>query len=170
MIICPYCAYNNKQGMLYCEECGRPLGGGEASATLPTRQLNSNSDNATVHATWGTARFDANAQIVMHVRDSAETITLKPDRTTLVGRYDSSSTQHPDVDLTPYGALEKGVSRVHAAIYRNEETDTLTLVDMGSANGTHLNGQRLLPDQPRVLRDGDEIRLGKLVTHIYFKT
>ncbi|KXK22555.1 MAG: FHA domain-containing protein [Chloroflexi bacterium OLB15] len=170
MIICPYCACNNKEGMLYCEECGRPLNSSEPNATLPTRQLNSSSDNATVHATWGTARFDANAQIVMHVRDSTETIVLKPDQTTLVGRYDSSSTQRPDVDLTPYGALEKGVSRVHAAIYRNEETDTLTLVDMGSANGTHLNGQRLLPDQPRVLRDGDEIRLGKMVTHIYFKT
>ncbi|MBE2182951.1 MAG: FHA domain-containing protein [Anaerolineae bacterium] len=170
MIICPFCAFNNKEGVFFCEECARPLGGGEASATLPTRRLNNGSDSATVHATWGTARFDANAQIVMHIRDSAEAITLKPDNTTLVGRYDSSSTQRPDVDLTPYGALENGVSRVHAAIYRNDETDTLTLVDMGSANGTHLNGQRLMPDQPRVLRDGDEIRLGKLVTHIYFKT
>jgi pSer/pThr/pTyr-binding forkhead associated (FHA) protein len=85
----------------------------------------------------------------------------------ILGRADSSSTQVPDLDLTPYGALEKGVSRMHAAIHRSE--DTLTLVDMGSVNGTHLNGQRLIPEQPRVLRDGDEIRLGKLVAHIYFK-
>ncbi|MCS7071755.1 MAG: FHA domain-containing protein, partial [Anaerolinea sp.] len=63
--------------------------------------------------------------------------------------------------------FEKGVSRLHAAICRQDET--LTIVDMGSSNGTHLNGQRLIPDQPRVLRDGDEIRLGKLVAHIYFK-
>jgi pSer/pThr/pTyr-binding forkhead associated (FHA) protein len=47
--------------------------------------------------------------------------------------------------------------------------DTLTLVDLGSTNGTHLNGQRLIPNQPRVLRDGDEVRLGKLVFHIFFK-
>jgi pSer/pThr/pTyr-binding forkhead associated (FHA) protein len=85
----------------------------------------------------------------------------------VLGRSDNTSTQKPDLDLTPYGALEKGVSRIHAAIERSE--DTLTLIDMGSANGTHLNGQRLIPDQPRVLRDGDEIRLGKLVAHVYFK-
>ena len=50
---------------------------------------------------------------------------------------------------------------VVTAIRRGE--DTLTLVDLGSVNGTHLNGQRLVPNQPRVLRDGDEIRLGRLV-------
>jgi hypothetical protein len=26
-----------------------------------------------------------------------------------------------------------------------------------------------VPDQPRIIRDGDEIRLGKLVAHVYFK-
>ena len=46
---------------------------------------------------------------------------------------------------------------------------TLTIVDMGSSNGTHLNGQKLMPHQPRVLRDGDEIRFGKLIAKIYFK-
>jgi pSer/pThr/pTyr-binding forkhead associated (FHA) protein len=80
---------------------------------------------------------------------------------------DTSSTQRPDFDLTPFGALENGVSRMHATIERSE--DTLTIMDMGSANGTHLNGQKLVPNQPRILRDGDEIRLGKLVAHIYFK-
>jgi pSer/pThr/pTyr-binding forkhead associated (FHA) protein len=85
----------------------------------------------------------------------------------VMGRSDNSSAQKPDLDLTPFGALEKGVSRLHAAIIRTE--DTLTLIDMGSSNGTHLNGQRLIPDQPRILRDGDELRLGKLIAHIYFK-
>ncbi|MEO0564900.1 MAG: FHA domain-containing protein, partial [Chloroflexota bacterium] len=61
---------------------------------------------------------------------------------------------------------EKGVSRVHAVIEREE--DTLTIMDMGSSNGTYLNGQRLAQNQPRVIRDGDEIRFGKLTTRIYF--
>jgi pSer/pThr/pTyr-binding forkhead associated (FHA) protein len=66
----------------------------------------------------------------------------------------------------PFGAIEKGVSRIHATIERSE--DTLTITDLGSSNGTYLNGQRLIANQPRVLRDGDEIKFGKLVTHIYF--
>jgi hypothetical protein len=169
MRVCPFCATPNQEGVFYCKECGRRVDGTAATTVAPTREFKPSTDIFAVHATWGTARFDANSQIVMHVRDYTETITIKPEACTLLGRYDVGSSQRPDLDLTPFGALDKGVSRVHAAIYRNEDTDTLTLVDMGSANGTHLNGQRLIPDQPRVLRDGDEVRLGKLVAHIYFK-
>jgi pSer/pThr/pTyr-binding forkhead associated (FHA) protein len=147
--------------------CGRRLIGNDPSATLPTQHLPGAS--AQIHQTpsWGTTNFERNARIVMHIRDASEVIEFEPEKRMLIGRLDSSSLQKPDLDLTPYGALEKGVSRIHAAIYRNDET--LTVVDMGSANGTHLNGQRLSPDVPRVLRDGDELRLGKLVAHIYFK-
>ncbi|HLU08493.1 MAG TPA: FHA domain-containing protein [Oceanobacillus sp.] len=168
MMICPYCAHRNREGFLFCEECGQRLGEGDSKATLPTRQFEYVTGEIAARATWGTSRFDEEAYIVMHIRDASEPVTLQPDRRTVLGRMDTNSPQQPDLDLTPFGALEKGVSRIHAAIYRND--DTLTIVDMGSANGTHLNGQRLVPDQPRVLRDGDEIRLGKLVAHIYFKT
>ena len=58
------------------------------------------------------------------------------------GRMQQSSVL-PDLDLAPFGAAEQGVSRRHAVIRRGE--DTLTLVDLGSTNGTHLNGQRLDP-------------------------
>ena len=106
--------------------------------------------------------------MVIHIRDAVEPITIRPKKELVIGRGDTNSQQQPDLDLTPFGAREKGVSRIHAVI--NRQDDTLTLVDAGSANGTHLNGQRLTPQQPRVLRDGDEIRFGKLVAHIYFKS
>jgi pSer/pThr/pTyr-binding forkhead associated (FHA) protein len=92
---------------------------------------------------------------------------VKPGDRTLLGRSDASSNQKPDLDLAPYGAIEKGVSRVHAAIDRQE--DTLTLVDMGSSNGTRLNGTALPPNEPHILRDGDEIEMGKMTIHIYFE-
>jgi pSer/pThr/pTyr-binding forkhead associated (FHA) protein len=166
MKVCPYCAHSNREGLLFCEDCGQSLSSG-SPPTLPTRQLDQSASNIAAKATWGTARFGQDASIIIHVRDAPEPIVLQPAKQMTLGRADATSTQKPDLDLTPYGALEKGVSRMHAAIHRSD--DTLTLVDMGSINGTHLNGQRLIPDQPRVLRDGDEIRLGKLVAHIYFK-
>lgn len=166
MNVCPYCAHKNRIGFLFCEECGQSLVN-SAPATLPTRQLETGSNELAAKATWGTARFGQESAVIMHVRDASEPIVIRPVKRTILGRLDASSSQKPDVDLTPFGALEKGVSRIHAVIARSD--DTLTLVDMGSINGTHLNGQRLAPDQPRVLRDGDEIRLGKLVAHIYFK-
>lgn len=171
MKTCPYCGISNREGLLFCVECGRQLVGKSATeAVSMTKTFKPETDQFTVHATWGTARFEGNSQIVMHIRDYTEPVNITPDMRTIMGRYDTSSTQRPDLDLTPFGALEKGVSRVHAAITRNDDTDTLNIVDLGSANGTHLNGQRLIPEQPRVLRDGDEIRLGKLVAHIYFKS
>jgi len=166
-IVCPYCGYQNRPGILFCEECGKNLQADAANATLPTRKIDDGAKELAAKATWGTARFNPSSSILIHVRDNAEPIILQPARRTIIGRSDTTSTQKPDLDLTPFGALEKGVSRIHAAIERSE--DTLTIVDMGSSNGTHLNGQRLIPDQPRVLRDGDEIRFGKLVAHIYFK-
>jgi hypothetical protein len=166
MKVCPYCAHANREGLLFCEDCGQSLTIGSPTA-LPTRQLDQSGSTVAAKATWGTARFGHDASIIIHIRDAAEPIVLQPAKQMILGRADANSTQTPDLDLTPYGALEKGVSRIHAAIHRSE--DTLTLVDMGSINGTHLNGQRLIPEQPRVLRDGDEIRLGKLVAHIYFK-
>ena len=140
---------------------------GDRGKTTSTRQLEGNDLEILGKSTWGTARFARDASIILHVRDATEPIVLAPEDETTLGRADASVASKPILDLTPFGAQEKGVSRVHAAIRRGDET--LTLVDLGSVNGTHLNGQRLIPNQPRVLRDGDEIRLGKLVCHIYFK-
>jgi len=167
MKICVYCGQKNREGLLFCEECGQGLNDDRTNATLPTRQLDQLPNELAAKATWGTARFSTGSAVIIHIRDAVEPLMLQPAKRTLLGRADTTSPVQPDLDLTPYGAMEKGVSRIHAAVERSE--DTLTIVDMGSSNGTHLNGQRLLPDQPRVLRDGDEIRLGKLIAHIYFK-
>ena len=69
-------------------------------------------------------------------------------------------------DATDHSALEKGVSRRHASIVRKD--GSLYLVDKASANGTFLNGQKLVANQPRVLRDGDEVRLGRLTMLVTF--
>lgn len=166
MNTCPHCAHENRVGELFCEECGQPLSS-DTPVAMPTRRLESGANELAAKATWGTARFGQDAYIIIHVRDAPEPLVIQPSKRTVLGRQDSNSVQKPDIDLTPFGALEKGVSRIHAVIGRSE--GTLTLTDMGSVNGTHLNGQRLMPDEPRVLRDGDEIRLGKLVAHVYFK-
>lgn len=78
----------------------------------------------------------------------------------ILGRSDSGSSYVPDIDLRAYSALEKGVSRRHAVLlnYRN----TLHVMDLGSSNGTELNGERLQPDKPYPFHEGDEMCLGSL--------
>lgn len=50
-----------------------------------------------------------------------------------------------------------GVSRFHARIQRTKR-GSLVLSDLGSSNGTYLNGRRL--KQPQSLEDGDRVRFG----------
>lgn len=46
------------------------------------------------------------------------------------------------------------------------QNGTFTLTDTGSTNGTLVNGARLEPDSPRVLLEGDEITIGRIVFRI----
>ncbi len=166
MKTCPYCAHVNREGELFCAECGHPFTGKQARST--TQLVQTDEEGLHGRVTWGTARFDPSASLVVHVQNHLEPLVLLPAQEILLGRSeDGQSPLEGGLDLHPFGAAECGVSRRHALIRRGE--DTLTLLDLGSTNGTYLNGQRLIPNQPRVLRDGDEIRLGKLVLHVFFK-
>ena len=53
--------------------------------------------------------------------------------------------------------VEDMVSRKHAKIVTDEKT--VTIEDLGSTNGTFVNGVRL--DRPRKLVDGDLVRIGE---------
>lgn len=167
MKTCPYCAHENREGVLYCEECGHPFIGDQEALLATTRLMQQEQSGFHGRVAWGTAHFAREARLVVRIRDHADAVVLESADEILIGRSDPKFDQVPDLDLVPYGAAEQGVSRRHAMIRRGE--DTLTLIDLDSTNGTFLNGQRLLPKQPRVLRDGDEIRLGRLVFHLFFK-
>jgi pSer/pThr/pTyr-binding forkhead associated (FHA) protein len=115
----------------------------------------------------GNALFTEQANLVIEIGALDVSLTLIPGRETLFGRFDPNAGIPSQIDLSPYGGRQKGVSRVHAAIYRAKHT--LSLADLGSSNGTYLNGERLLPQQSRVLRDGDEVRFSELAVHIRFR-
>jgi pSer/pThr/pTyr-binding forkhead associated (FHA) protein len=66
----------------------------------------------------------------------------------------------PDIDLESYDAYEHGISRIHAEI--RVVGNDIQAVDLDSANGTLVNGQRLEPQVPQSIQHGDIIQLGKL--------
>jgi hypothetical protein len=72
----------------------------------------------------------------------------------------------PDIDLSPFGADEMGVSRRHVKI--QYKSPLFYVTDLGSSNGTWLNGRRLVPNSGRPLRNGDELRLGQLKMSVRF--
>ncbi len=115
---------------------------------------------------WGTATLASDALIKLHIIGMLTPILVQLNRTIILGRVSQETDSEINIDLSPYQATECGVSRQHATLELVHKT--LMLTDLGSTNGTFLNEQRLLPQQRRVVRDNDEIRLGALVIHIYF--
>jgi pSer/pThr/pTyr-binding forkhead associated (FHA) protein len=91
-------------------------------------------------------------------------IFLEIEESVVFGRGNPATAITPYLDLTPYEAQKKGVSREHLAL--TKEGNTLKVADLDSTNGTFLNGIRLYPHQPRILRSGDQLVLGQLALKI----
>lgn len=78
----------------------------------------------------------------------------------IVGREDPISSIFPDIDTTPFGGLEGGVSRKHARVY--EKDGSYYIEDLNSTNYTLINKQKVDPSTSQSLAAGDEIRLGRV--------
>ena len=64
--------------------------------------------------------------------------------------------------------VDSNVSRTHARVYARD--GVLHVEDLGSTNGTFLNGRRLVEGQGVRMRDGDELVLGGLAFRVELRT
>jgi len=90
----------------------------------------------------------------------ATTVGLDVRQALVIGRSDSDFDEMPGLDLTQHRAFQNGVSRQHAALI--PVGDGLFLTDLGSTNGTWVNGDYLDPGERCPLSAGDVIELGLL--------
>ncbi len=168
---CIHCGHQNPDNEVLCVHCGLPIRANVEDMKSPdvpdgaTRKLNIASDLA-MFPRWGTSSLGTEHKLVLHIRGQEVPLVVRLKDWVLVGRLDTDTGEAPDVSLDAYGAEELGVSRRNAAIVQEE--DALKVVDLGSANFTFINGQKLVANQPRILRDGDELRLGRMVIRVQF--
>ncbi|MEZ4671177.1 MAG: response regulator [Anaerolineae bacterium] len=104
--------------------------------------------------------------IELRVVGTAATIQVQVNETMLIGRADPQNDIRPAVDLGPHGGQSKGVSRKHAAIL--VKNNRINIKDLGSVNGTRLNGFLLAPEQEYRLRHSDEIDIGQVKLQVRF--
>ncbi len=99
-------------------------------------------------------------RLVLNVGEvSPKTLAVKLKERITVGRAGADGEQ-PDLDMSPFEALDKGVSRLHAVfLYRDEQ---IYIEDLNSTNGTRINGLKLVPGRQYRLRNGDELEFGSL--------
>lgn len=189
MPTCPSCGSETGSTTVFCEQCGTRLGSAEAPPVPATRGVvcpSCGADNApddvfcyNCAASLLPLQTDPIAEgerieaptpapavpvpmgkpFLMVVSTGAR-IPL-PDKTPiLIGREDPVIGTYPEIDLTPHGGQEGGVSRRHARI--TIEDDTFFVEDLVSSNSTFVNNQWLPPMVPHSLEDGDELRCGRI--------
>lgn len=166
-IKCPKCGKPNKPQEAICFSCGSFLSNSRQAtrALLETDELFFDHeyfgpDSLLSLQVRGATDVDLNHSYEIRPQDSQGDL--------VIGRFGDGSTLVPDIDLTEHHAEQRGVSRLHLTLHYDARNNTLLVMDMGSANGTFINGQRLHPNEVRLLRNGDELRLGKLVMSVAF--
>jgi len=115
----------------------------------------------------GTGTFLSDTMLQLEVQGFPAPLSVQVDRELVLGRADTHSTYVPDVDFAPYGAYRVGISRRHALL--RPMGTSLHLIDLGSRNGTTVNGRQLTPGQAHLLRAGDELLMGTLLMTVSFQ-
>ena len=112
------------------------------------------------------ARLSADAGPIRRLEvDCAGTpfVIAVDDGAVLLGREVSGGVEEPFVDLPQ----DDTVSRRHAQLFIGP--DWTCAVDLGSTNGTRINGVPIAPAVEMLIRDGDVLTLGQH-THIVCRT
>ena len=168
MIRCSSCQKSHPENTLFCDECGAYLAAEDGKATDPLMMETTTwVDRGATAASAQTGEGSRPITLSFLLVDLNRQIEFPLSKELNIGRLDAASATFPDLDLTSSGGLEKGVSRRHAKIKRQGEE--ILIEDLGSVNGTFLNGQRLTPYLQHPLVSGDEVQLGKLVIRISFE-
>jgi len=168
MILCSNCKHKNMDGAMFCAECGSQLVGKDSltTQTINTEQFNKISSAKSANDTY--QPFDgSDAWGSLHLLDTGQVLPLAARNEFTLGRVSEGQPIMPDIDLSAYQAYAAGVSRLHAVIRRDGKR--MIFMDLGSANGTFVNGKRLAPNVEQSLNHGDILALGKLKIQILVK-
>ncbi len=160
---CPVCGHMEYEGALFCSECGAPL------FQQPPEPIGRRSPKEQTRPEVPAEEMShlTSGKIVLVVEETGDKIILNGTSRGewILGRTAPGQAIVPDIDLTPYEAYDNGVSRLHAAI-RISEDGKATITDLGSSNGTRLNGLKIPPNIPQPLSEGDMVLLGKLALRV----
>lgn len=169
MIVCPSCKHEEIIGALFCSECGARLNYEifmEATARGEVAQETEGQPFAP-YQRRPTSQPLPGYRVALTILDGGEILPLEGGQEFTLGRVSGNQPILPDVDLSPYGAYEGGVSRLHATI--NISKEAVTIMDLGSANGTWVNGKKIPAHQPIPLQHGDVLGLGKFKMQVLIR-
>ena len=160
MIVCPNCQHQELPGALFCSECGAQLAFTDKLSKETIQRVEKETKKTVSEPTPAQQRVGAESQISLNLIDSGKMLSLVGRNEFTIGRITEGQPILPDIDLTPYEAYSQGVSRLHAALKIINQR--VVVVDLGSSNGTRVNGQKIVPNVDYPINHGDVLALGRL--------
>jgi hypothetical protein len=161
---CYSCSFKNEPTATSCARCGEPL---IHAKNHPTERQHL-TWKLRPRVAWDDIRLAPDTVLVMYVSSDTEPIILPRQDQILIGRAGAAAgLRQPHDDLSPYQALEFGVSRLHASL--DVQDEALRITDLRSTNGTYLNDLLLSPGESKIVCNGDSLCFGNLLVSIYFR-
>ncbi len=176
MIVCPNCHHKELPGALFCSECGARLISLDYLTTQSIKKSNTDSlDQTIVDKSKETStppddilsKTNFSSDLALYLIEAKQTLQLVGRTEFTLGRVAEGQPILPDVDLSPFDAYAQGVSRLHAALKINK--NRVAIMDLGSSNGTRVNGQKIVPHVDYPISHNDQIALGKLRIQVLIK-
>jgi len=172
MISCPTCRNLELSGAIFCSECGARL----VIIEMPsTQSIERNQTGlimfqprpASPPPAPSVSASLSDAVVSLHLIESGMILHLTGQSEFTVGRVAEGQPILPDVDLSPYEAYSQGVSRLHSSLKLNN--NRLFITDLGSSNGTRVNGQKIMPNIDYPVSHGDVVALGKFKIQVLIR-
>jgi hypothetical protein len=169
MISCPACKNEELTGVIFCTKCGTQLiPGDESRVTSNIGSKTTDSFNIGSVPTFPSPPSDSpDSNVALLILSDGEVIHVAGKDEFTFGRSTEGQTIIPDIDLSPFQAYEAGVSRLHANIQTADAK--ITIKDLGSANGTRLNGNKIVPHEEYSLTHGDILTFGRLKVQVLLR-
>lgn len=167
LLACPVCQRPIAAETLDCPHCRAPLHPSDFENPFPPapRQQRVSWLEETLAQTAGDAQPPDGS---LSIEGCREIITLPAGKAILFG-HGFQPPAHPArelrIDLAAFGALEKGVSHLHALVFRADHR--YVLYNLSSTNGTWLNGYPLVACCFQLLGTVNRLRLGALEMHLF---
>jgi hypothetical protein len=165
--LCPVCKYKNELEAVVCEHCGAALEDPFMDPGSRTKTTDMQALTPEQIREWS---FDKAAVpdsgIAIYVEGEFNPAYIDSNGEFIIGRKVGTTSERL-LDLSPSGGYHLGVSRRHAVIRRTEHG--YEVFDLGSANGTWLNDERLLPHKSYPLDSGSHLRLGSMRLFVLYR-
>lgn len=184
---CPFCQADIEEDSYYCDQCGKELkicldcgafvrGKFCSKCRSMKIALARDADKETTNVQHDSQPSEQEPQVkkapsevvapevqpingipqVVRLQGEGNSYCLNLDKS--VGRYTIGRKEGEFVDVFRNEIL---VSRRHALVGYGAEIDSWAIMDVGSSNGTFVNGEQLKMNQPRKLNDGDRVMIGR---------